>query len=137
MKKILIIVLIIVVFAGIGFFGYKYYLESKNSPYREAVFLDNGQVYFGRIERIDQQFMKLSDVYYLKTDDLQSSDPEKKIVLVKMGSELHGPEDAMYINRSQVLFYQKIQDASKINKAIEQFVQKNSDNSVQTSGTLN
>jgi hypothetical protein len=61
---------------------------------------------------------KLPD--HLKTDD-------KKISIIKLGDELHGPEDKMYISRNQVLFYENMKNSSKINEAIKKYLdQKNS-----------
>lgn len=124
MKKILIVTAVIIVFFGVGFFGMKYWKNKTEIPKRQAVFLNNGQVYFGYITSNNSQTLKLSDVYYLKIDDLQSADPNKKVMLVKMGNELHRPADIMYINQSQILFYQPINDQSKINDAISKAIQK-------------
>lgn len=97
---------------------------TNNSQRRQAVFLTNGQVYFGYISNINNQIVTLKDIYYLKTKtELQDSSNEKsnKVSLVKLGSELHGPEDAMYINRDQILFFEDMKDSSKINDAINKF----------------
>lgn len=125
-NKIVLTIVAALLVIGIGFFGYKFYLSKTASPRREAVFMNNGQVYFGYIANPSSQIVKLSDVYYLKTNDLQSADTTKKIVLVKMGNELHQPENIMYINRDQILFFQGLTDASKINDAIARFVNQSS-----------
>lgn len=122
-KAFLFLSILMIVF-GVGFFGNKYLLNKKTPLKREAVFMNNGQVYFGYISNSQNQMIKLEDVYYLKIDDLQSADPNKKIMIVKMGNELHRPENTMYINRDQILFYQPITNESKINDAILKFAQK-------------
>ena len=124
MRKFLLVVLIIFAVGVMAFWGYKAIFSKRPFSQRQAVFMNNGQVYFGQISDITNQFIKLSNVYYLKTSELQSNDPNRKIILVKMGNELHGPEDIMYINRDQVLFYQNIKDSSKITLAIQGFIQK-------------
>ncbi|MFA7243930.1 MAG: hypothetical protein WC080_01415 [Patescibacteria group bacterium] len=123
---IIAIIIIVVVIVAAGFGGYyvnKKYLLNKHSV-RQAVFLTNGQVYFGYISNSDDQIVKLTDIYYLKTTtDLQNSntDQNKKVSLIKLGSELHGPEDQMYINRDQILFFEDMKSSSKIMDAINKF----------------
>lgn len=102
---------------------------TNNSQRRQAVFLTNGQVYFGYISNINNQIVTLKDIYYLKTKaDLQNNSTDQsnsKVSLIKLGSELHGPEDAMYINRDQILFFEDMKDSSKISDAINKFSSQN------------
>ena len=93
------------------------------------MFLTNGQVYFGKISK-SGQWIKLSDVYYLQiTDPLQPAGnqgdsvipkKEQSIQLVKLGSELHGPADVMYIEKDKILFWENMKDDSKVLQAIKQ-----------------
>lgn len=91
----------------------------------QAVFLSNGQVYFGKLYRQDSQFPVLRDVYYLQVtqppQQLQpGQNPPTNINLVKLGSELHGPQDEMRINRDQILFVEDMKPDSKVATAILQ-----------------
>ncbi|AKM82025.1 TPA: hypothetical protein DD449_02785 [Candidatus Berkelbacteria bacterium] len=121
-KKVIAIIAIVILVFGVGFFSYKFYMVKRPSNVRQAVFMSNGQVYFGYVANPKGQVVKLSDVYYLKTNDLTSSDVNKKIVLVKMGNELHQPQNTMFVNRDQIIFFQNLTDSSKINDAISKFV---------------
>lgn len=101
----------------------------KNSGY-QAVFLTNGQVYFGKIGKDDKDYMTLSDIFYLQvvTPPLQGSQQteqtsQQQISLVKLGNELHGPADSMHVNRSQVLFYEDLKSDGQVVKAIEAYKQ--------------
>lgn len=94
----------------------------------QAVFLTNGQVYFGQLGSGFGGFMKLDDVYYLRvqralqpaqTEDGVASQEQTGISLVKLGSELHGPEDSMLINRDQILFVEAMKTDSKVVQAIK------------------
>jgi hypothetical protein len=38
--------------------------------------------------------------------------------LVKLGNELHGPTDELYINPNQVVFYEFLRDDSKVVESI-------------------
>jgi hypothetical protein len=50
----------------------------------------------------------------------------RQFQLIKLGNELHGPTDKMYINRSQVLFYEQLRKDSQVVVNIEsQDVYKN------------
>ena len=97
----------------------------------QAVFLDNGQVYFGRLQDRDGDFFRLTDVYYLEfRENPQSGEasptPDANASLIKLGSELHGPEDAMDINREHILFVEELKGDSKVSKAISEYLNKKS-----------
>jgi hypothetical protein len=97
----------------------------------QAVFLTNGQVYFGRIAGINDQVVDLQAIYYLNSQ--QQPDASTKSAqtnqtsfsLVKLGCELHGPSDQMVINREQVSFWENLKADGKVAKAIEQFKSQN------------
>ncbi|MFH1426863.1 MAG: hypothetical protein ABIG66_05560 [Candidatus Kerfeldbacteria bacterium] len=85
----------------------------------QAVFLSNGQVYFGAITNMDAETITLEEVYYLQTDDGENSDD---ISLVKLGTgELHAPQDLMVISRSHVMFWENLTPASDVVKAMEEY----------------
>lgn len=94
----------------------------------QAVFLTNGQVYFGKVTDANQQTLVLEDIYYLRSsEDLQTPDNSAaqaeadNFSLVKLGKEIHGPEDRMSINLSQVLFTEDLKADSKVVEAIKAY----------------
>jgi hypothetical protein len=96
----------------------------------QAVFLSNGQVYFGKIAKNNRAEIKLKDIYYLQvTQPLQQTEEtttdanakQGELSLVKLGSELHGPTDVMTINRDHVLFIEDIKDDSNVVQAINNY----------------
>ncbi|HEY5667806.1 MAG TPA: hypothetical protein VIR03_01440 [Candidatus Saccharimonadales bacterium] len=94
---------------------------------KQAVFLTNGQVYFGQVKGINSQYVDLQDIYYLNsssTDSKGSSTPTS-FSLVKLGCELHGPLDEMVINRQQVSFWENLSASGKVAKAIDQWKAEN------------
>ena len=95
-------------------------MSGVNSQQYQAVFLTNGQAYFGKITSINNSFLQISHIYYLQAQ--QSVQPktssQANLSLVKLGSEIHGPEDNMYIARSQILFYENLKDNGQVVKAI-------------------
>jgi hypothetical protein len=124
--------------------------ESKqidNSKY-QAVFLNGGATsgsvayttYFGHVTKLNNNYMILKDVYYLTTsttnDNSQAANPQ----LTKLGcQQLHSPQDEMVINRSQVAFWENLQDSGKVVQAIKQFKAQNPNgpNCSSTSNTTN
>lgn len=88
-----------------------------------AVFLTNGQVYFGKIKKQTSDQIDLGEVFYLQSEkqsaDAKVQQKEPAMTLVKLGQELHGPTNEIFINRSQVLFYENLRDDSKIVEAIK------------------
>jgi hypothetical protein len=94
----------------------------------QAVFLDNGQVYFGRLQDRDGEFYRLTDVYYLEyRQNPQAGEAQaapSDVSLVKLGGEAHGPEDFMDINREHILFIEDLKGDSKVAKAIADYQKK-------------
>lgn len=125
---VLLLFIIIVVLIVLGvYYGYKARTVSVGGEgVYNAVFLSNGQVYFGKLDKITKTDMVLTNVYYLQLQQpLQqgeegSEDQKADISLVKLGNELHGPEDEMIINRDSVLFTEKLRGDSKVVEAIKE-----------------
>lgn len=99
----------------------------------QAVFMTNGQVYFGKLAKIDAGYTELTDVYYLQVQ--QSVQPDSKeaaaanseqpqVSLTKLGNELHGPTDKMHISKDQILFWENLKDDSTVVKAIKDYQSK-------------
>lgn len=129
-KKVLISLFVAVVVVALAFiFGpvVKNLVESKlfasRSEQFSAVFLTNGQVYFGEIRNISKTEIVLENVYYLQANSAgtQSVAPDalnQSFKLVKLGDELHGPTDELFVNREQVVFYEFLRDDSKVVQSI-------------------
>lgn len=120
--------------------------EPKKSGY-QAVFLTNGQVYFGKLSGFPGSHPILKNVYYLRAQrslqpsespeeeeiEVESKDKEKKttasptpaaqpaLTLIKLGNELHGPMDQIKLNSEHILFVEDLKEDSRIVKAIAEF----------------
>ena len=94
----------------------------------QAVFLNNEEVYFGKIKAEDGDELWLEKIYYPKDSDLlkQKNVNEfgTEIQLIKRGSELHGPEDLMRIFKDSVVYIESLRDDSKISQAIRSYESK-------------
>lgn len=127
------IILAILLISGIGWFAWTNAQNAAtaidNGKY-QAVFFTNGQVYFGKLKSFNNDYMQLSDIYYLQTQAgdgeeseniQQTSTDQGNVQLIKLGDEIHGPEDMMMISKDQVLFYENLKTDSKVAKSIEQY----------------
>jgi hypothetical protein len=100
-------------------------LSATNRAY-QAVFLSNGQVYFGKLYKERSQYPVLRDIFYLQITQAPQpirpgEVPPQAINVVKLGSELHNPTDEMRINRDHILFIEDLKPDSRVVQAIEQF----------------
>lgn len=97
----------------------------------QAVFLTNGQVYFGNVKEISPKYVDLENIYYLNSQQSQpnqgssSNNQQNNFSLVKLGCELHGPYDQMVISTSQITFWENLRDDGQVVKAIKQWQQQN------------
>lgn len=89
----------------------------------QAVFLNSGQVYFGNIRDVTNNYLTLTNIYYLQTSGSNSKD--SNVSLVKLGCELHEPYDQMVINTDQVTFWENLQDNGKVATAVKNFEKQN------------
>lgn len=90
----------------------------------QAVFLTNGQVYFGKFSKVKAQYPELRDVYYLRKDTQQlqenESTDQSPLALIKLGKEIHGPMDEMFLQRNHILFWENLRQDSEVVQAILQ-----------------
>ncbi|MDB4940463.1 MAG: hypothetical protein JWO40_888 [Candidatus Doudnabacteria bacterium] len=140
-SKVPWIILAVVVLVVLGVLGFLFRdklsgngtaTADKLSGY-QAVFLTNGQVYFGKISNPSSDYVTLKDIYYLQVNQaLQSAgttaaqtaataDQQPQLSLVKLGNELHGPVDSMQINRTQILFFEDLKADGKVSQAIDAY----------------
>ncbi len=100
--------------------------SSVNNKEFQALFLTNGQVYFGHLSDVSRGYTKLTDIYYLQVQQTvqpgdKNQNQQQQVSLAKLGNELHGPEDVMYVARAQVLFWENLKDSGKVVQAIKNY----------------
>lgn len=115
----LIALLLMVIIALLAAIGIQYYRSSSipdfSSQY-QAVVLNNGQVFFGKLENANSPLPVLRDVFYI----VSQANPETKQVtntLVRRGKELHGPE-YMVLNRQSILLFEPVKEDSQVARFI-------------------
>lgn len=110
-------------------------LPAVNKDGYQAVFLTNGQVYFGNLTGIGGEYAELTNIYYLQVQSQpqtsgdqaaasQVNDTNSQVSLTKLGSELHGPTDKMNIAKDQILFWEDLKNDSSVVKAITEHKKK-------------
>jgi hypothetical protein len=80
----------------------------------QAVFLANGQTYFGRYYERLGPYAKVENVFYIQQNRSTADDSPPESRLVRRGSELHEPTSAMLIAKSAILFVEDLHEGSPI-----------------------
>lgn len=92
----------------------------------QSLFLTNGQVYFGNLWVYSSGYL-LSDIYYLqvvkdeKGEAVKEENGSDKMTLIKLGNEIHGPEDAQFFALQAVQSWQNLRDDGRVAEAINQY----------------
>lgn len=126
LKNIICGVLGVILIVG----GFYLFRQSNDLPKDlsewQAVFLTDGQVYFGHLVKHNKKFYLLENVYYLKygsaiqqdkAPSAESSAPN--LNLIELGGEIHGPENKMYISKDKLLFIENLKESSGVLTAIK------------------
>jgi hypothetical protein len=80
----------------------------------QAVFLSNGQTYFGRyLDRLGP-YVKVEDAFYIQQTPSQIQGAPADTKIVRRGSELHQPSGEMLIPKSAVLFVEDLRPDSQV-----------------------
>lgn len=101
--------------------------ESKkvNDKEYQAIFLNNGQVYFGKIKDLNTKYVDLTNIFYIENNSQNNgttSAQNTNYTLRKLGTtELHAPEDEMIINRDQVTFWENLKDSGQVVQKINEY----------------
>lgn len=108
------------------FWGRQFSLPFLEDKAYYAFFLTNDQVYFGHIKKTDATTIEITDVYYLRTNSnlsdkaLQDDETNLHVTLIKLGQEIHGPMNKMFLNRQQILFWEQLREDGRIVSTIKE-----------------
>lgn len=94
----------------------------------QAVFLTNGQIYFGDLHPYNDEYLRLTTGYYPQakvTGDAEDTNKASTanangIQLIRLGDEVYGPENEIFISKKQILHYENLKPDSKVSQLIEQ-----------------
>lgn len=133
-KKVAGIAIALLAVGGIMFGAWSLYRSSTaaniDASKYQAVFLTNGQVYFGKLQNLNGSYMKLTDIFYLQAkSDADSNNPQETtdqqsadVELIKLGAEVHGPDDEMIVSKDQILFFENLKKDGKVSDTITNFL---------------
>ncbi len=127
LKSLLTAVLLLVIIGSSWIFYSTNIASSLDSNKYQAVFLEDGQVYFGKLKIGSNGYMKLTNVFYLqtKTDNINTEKNDgTNLDLIKLGNEVHGPSDEMMINKDKVLYFENLESNGKVSDAINRYTKK-------------
>ena len=138
-----ILAVLMIVYMVIG--GPKSLTEAVKKDQYQAVFLNSqdGQVYFGKLKVLNDKYYELSDIYYVRVEQVQpdknnaQAQPQQNISLAKLGNEIHGPQDFMYINRDSIMFFENLKDDGQVVKAITEYKKNPTQNNNQQNNNTN
>lgn len=93
----------------------------------QAVFLTNGQIYFGDLYSYNDEYLRLTTGYYPQAKTTDSADIENEesttatsgIQLIRLGDEVYGPENEIFISKKQILHYENLKPDSKVSQLID------------------
>lgn len=89
----------------------------------QVVYLDNGTAYFGKLQNTSGDYLVMTSPYTaqdVKAPDGSESDAaETQTTLLPVKSQVYGPQDSIALRAEKVLFWQNLDERSKIVQAIE------------------
>ena len=115
--------------------------KQLNKSEYQAVFLTNGQVYFGKIGELNSKYLVLTNIFYIENNSANSTTTNNttqaqnaNYTLRKLGtSELHQPEDKMIVNSDTVTFWENLKDSSQVVTKIKEYYKNPSGSSTKPS----
>jgi hypothetical protein len=123
-------IVVVVVIVWCGYSSWRSHQPNTSGP-RQAIFLADGQTYFGYASSMRNQVVTLVDVYYFlstATDKTPIPTTAQKIDLIKLGiggeNDLVGAKDKMEINRDGIKYIEDMKDDSQVNQKIKDYLNK-------------
>jgi hypothetical protein len=82
----------------------------------QAILLDSGQVYYGKLSGLGTDYPLLRNVYYVQTTTDQETKQVNNI-LIRRGNEWHGPESTL-LNARHIVLVEPVGQNSKVAQLI-------------------
>jgi len=123
---------LMLVFAALVWFDTNFHILSSSQESKvaraklQAVFLTNGQIYFGNLSRHGIGYWRLDRAHYVHVSKVPAASPdtdgavsqETSTTLVKASDDMHRPENTLFIPASHILFWQNLRNDSPVAQAI-------------------
>ncbi|MEK7460433.1 MAG: hypothetical protein AAB628_02705 [Patescibacteria group bacterium] len=131
-KKIYTLILLGVIIIFASYFAYSNYVikpEVTTAPKASVfddkffgVFLDTGDIYFGKLSNKESSFVTVDDAFYLRVTENTEKDKNGKplgapqLNLIKLGTEMHKPTGKIEIQRTHIVSIQELSADSEVIK---------------------
>ena len=128
------IVCVIAIVAALAWFDANFNVLASSQANKQArtqlqaVFLSNGQVYFGALSRHGIGYWRLDNARYVQVSKVPSTPSpeapageapqETRTTLMKLSDDMHRPHNTMLIPAANILFWQNLQNDSPVAQAI-------------------
>lgn len=110
------VVIAISSWSNIRVFGQIFWLPWSDKY--QAVYLNNNQVLYGKIVGIFGETIKMEDIYYLQTVQVEGQ-PSTTNLIKRGKQEITDSDGGLFIERRNVLYWENLGKDSKILKIIE------------------
>lgn len=94
----------------------------------QAVFLTNGQTFFGKLTGLGSAYVTIEDAYRLQAAQSTPSPgatPGPQFSLLDTEKSIEGPEDSIQVASDQIIFWENLKGDSKVVEAINQAKKEN------------
>lgn len=115
------ITVLVVAIAGLLYIGNDSEVKYVDTNKLQAVFLNTGQVYYGRIQRLNGQYLVLQHVYYQQPIVTTSGSAKTQTAtqtVAKLGCDIKGSDDQLVLNKQQVSFWENLQTNDRVTQAV-------------------
>jgi hypothetical protein len=121
--RLLVAVLVLVLtFAFVRYWDFV--MPSFGSAKYQAVFLANGQTYFGHyLDRLGP-YVKLENAFYITQQPTAEDNQNPESRIIRRGSELHQPLPFVLIPKSSILFVEDLRADSQVAQFMERELSK-------------
>lgn len=137
----IVVLIVILVIVKVGLLSWQMESSIDGNTY-QAVALDNGQTFFGRLTKIGGSMYSLNDVYYLQrstatgdttdvaaatgTDSTNSNtntntNSDSGLQLIPLTDDIQKPQNHLIIESNHIVFWQNLQTNSPILATISQY----------------
>ncbi|MBI5356703.1 hypothetical protein HZB78_03765 [Candidatus Collierbacteria bacterium] len=94
--------------------------SSPSSSDFVAIYMENGKVYFGKMQNSDSDEPRLTDVFTLNVNAGQDA-AQAEFELVKLTDQFQAPTDLLVLSRNKILFWEPLKSDSRVAEAIGKY----------------
>ena len=114
--------LLVVVCVALGLWWFRGSRALKLDTAYQAVLLDNGQVYYAKMDRLGNEYAVLTDVYYVE-HQVDGQTKEVKNILIRRGNEWHAPNRTV-VSGKHIVMVEPVTPGSKVAELIAELKRK-------------